>query len=547
MNRLQSPRLIQRLSISVCAAFFGCGGNSGADTSAPLAEGSVAPSPGLTQVPGPSPSPQPHSLGLTPCSPSGQGTDYPVGDGRQFTALQQVPWENLRAGDTVRLFYRAAPYAGKFLIAAQGTAEAPVRICGVRGPNGERPIVDGAGAVTRGALTSAYGNTAQTSDIHQARSVIVVKPLATQPYEAYPRYIQIDGLNIKRAHPNYSFTDASGTSKRYADFGACIWLDRGHNILIADNEISDCTMAVFSKSTDDGEFALTKNIRIAGNYMWGHGIVGDTHQHTTYTQSVGTVIEFNRYGPLRAGALGNGPKDRSVGTVVRYNRIEEGAHAIDLVEAEDFPGYALKDPAYRTTIVYGNQIKKSGDTGSIIHYGGDHFGSTPGANWGEPLFRKGTLYFFNNTIHVTGSGAEMFQIDTTEEKAEIFNNVFVFDAGIAEGRRSMRASREVGAAWTPGGIVNLGRNWISRGWADSDVYHPVKGQLNGPGNLISGTTPPIDLATMRPLPGSAVVDSAQAPPPAVSAFVPSYQLGAGFAPAARTVNGSGMDIGALER
>ena len=470
-----------------------------------------------------------------------------MGDGQQFSALQQVPWENLRTGDTVRVFYRAAPYAGKFLIAAQGTAEAPVRICGVRGPNGERPIIDGDGAVTRGALASAYGNTAQTSDIHQARSVIVVKPLATQPYEAYPRHIQIDGLNIKRAHPNYSFTDASGASKRYDDFGACIWLDRGQNILIADNEISDCTMAVFSKSTDDGDFALTKNIRIAGNYMWGHGIAGDTHQHTTYTQSVDTVIEFNRYGPLRAGALGNGPKDRSVGTVVRYNRIEEGAHAIDLVEAEDFPEYALKDPAYRTTIVYGNQIKKSGDTGSLIHYGGDHFGSTPGANWGEPLFRKGTLYFFNNTLHITGSGAELFQIDTTEEKAEIFNNVFVFDASIAVGRRNMRASREVGAAWTPGGIVNLGRNWISRGWADTDAYHPVNGQLNGANNLIVGATLPIDLASMLPLPGSAVVDAGQAPPAAVSAFVPSYQLGTGFMPAVRTVNGSGMDIGALER
>jgi hypothetical protein len=282
--------------------------------------------------------------------------------------------------------------------------------------------------------------------------------------------------------------------------------------------------------------------------MWGHGIQGDDHQHTTYTQSVGTVIEFNRYGPLRSGAGGNGPKDRSVGTVVRYNRIDGGAHAIDLVEAEDFPGYALNDPAYRTTFVYGNQIKKSGDTGSFIHYGGDHFGSTPGANWGEPFFRKGTLYFFNNTVHVTGSGgAELFQIDTTEERAEVFNNIFVFDASVAEGYRSMRASRDVGAAWTPGGIVNLGRNWISGGWADSDVYHPVKGQLNGTGNLISGTTPPIDLATMLPLAGSAVVDTGQAPPAAASAYVLSYQLGAGFAPTARTVNGSGLDIGALER
>jgi hypothetical protein len=458
-----------------------------------------------------------------------------------------VPWESLAAGDTVRIFHRATPYAGKFLLAAKGTATAPVRVCGVRGPNGERPVIDGNGAVTRTQLASAYGNSAYTSDIHQGRSVIVVKPLATQAWESFPAYIQIDGLNIKRAHPNYKFTDAAGATKTYDSFGACIWVDRGHNISIVDNEISDCTMAVFSKSTEDGDFAMSKNLRIAGNYMWGHGITGNDREHTTYTQSVGTVIEFNRYGPLRSGAGGNSVKDRSVGTVVRFNRIEEGARAVDLVEAEDFPGYALKDPAYRTTYVYGNQIKKSGDTGSVIHYGGDHYGSSLGASWGEPIFRKGTLYFFNNTMHITGSSAELFQLDTTEEKAEVWNNVFVFDASVKAGFRSMRASREVGAGWTPGGILNLGRNWISSGWADSDIYHPVQGQLNGAGNLIVGSTLPIDLATMMPLLSSAVLDFGQAAPAAASTMTVSHQLTTGFAPIARTVKGAGMDLGALER
>ena len=458
-----------------------------------------------------------------------------------------MPWEALKAGDTVRIFARAAPYVGKFLIAAQGTAAAPVRICGVRGASGERPVIDGNGAVSRRALASAYGNSTAVSDIHQARSVIVIKPLATQAWEAFPSFVQIDGLNIKRAHPNYTFIDASGATKRYDSFGACIWVDRGHDIQILDNEISDCTMAVFSKSTDDGDFALTKNLRIAGNYMWGHGIVGDVHQHTTYTQSVGTVIEFNHYGPLRAGADGNGPKDRSVGTVVRYNRIDEGAHAIDLVEAEDFPGYALKDPAYRTTFVYGNQIKKSGNAGSFIHYGGDHFGSTPGANWGEPLFRKGTLYFFNNTVYVTGSSAELFQLDTTEERAEVFNNIFVFADSVPVGQRSMRAARDVGAAWTPGGILNLGRNWISSGWADSDVNHPVKGQLLGAANVPTGASAPIDLTSMTPLAGSTVLDAAQAAPGAASAYAVTQQLGANFVPVARTVKGAAMDLGAVER
>ncbi len=484
-------------------------------------------------------------LSLAPCVASGLGIDYQVGDGKPYTALEQVPWENLGPGDTVRIFYRAVPYFGKFLLAAQGTSVAPVRVCGVRGPNDERPIIDGHGAITRPALLNAYGNSAFTRDIHQARSVIVVKPLAGQPYEAYPRFIQIDGLTIRRGHPNYTFTDAAGAAKTYAAFGACIWVDRGHDILIADNEISDCSMAVFSKSTDDGDFAQTKNLRLSGNYFWGHGIAGSDRMHTSYTQSVGIVIEFNRYGPLRAGASGNPIKDRSVGTVVRYNRVEGGAHSIDLVEAEDFPIAATANPAYRATFVYGNQIVKSGNTGSFIHYGGDHFDSAPGSNWGEPIFRKGTLYFFNNTIHVTGTSGVLFQVDTTEETAEIWNNVFVFDASVAN--PSMRARRDVGAAWTPGGVVNLGRNWISAGWSDSGPWHTVQGELNGTANLIVGNSAPIDLATLTPLAGSAIVDMGQTGPTAVSAYVVSHQLNASSTPVARAVNGAAIDIGAVER
>lgn len=532
MKSVQKLSLTLLFHAALSVGMAGCGGADAPDASSP------------TPV-APTPNPPPAVLSLAPCVASGSGTDYQVGDGKPYTALEQVPWEILGPGDTVRIFYRATPYFGKFLLAAQGTSVAPVRVCGVRGPSGERPIIDGHGAITRPALLSAYGNSAFTRDIHQARSVIVVKPLATQPYEAYPRFIQIDGLTIRRGHPNYTFTDAAGVLKTYAAFGACIWVDRGHDILIADNEISDCSMAVFSKSTDDGDFAQTKNLRLSGNYFWGHGIVDDVHMHASYTQSVGTVIEFNRYGPLRTGAAGNPIKDRSVGTVVRYNRVEGGAHSIDLVEAEDFPNAATSNPAYRTTFVYGNQIVKRGNTGSFIHYGGDHFGSTPGNKWGEPIFRKGTLYFFNNTIHVTGTSGVLFQIDTTEETAEIWNNVFVFDATVQY--PSMRAKRDVAAAWTPGGIVNLGRNWISDGWADSDPWHPVTGQLNGTANLIVEPAPPIDLTTLAPLAGSSVVDMGQAAPSVVSAYGVSYQLNAGHSPVPRSINGAAIDIGALER
>ena len=68
------------------------------------------------------------ALGLTPCQPSGKGRDFPVGPGLAYTTLDQVPWESLKAGDTVRIHPAPTPYRGKFAIVAQGTADAPVLI-----------------------------------------------------------------------------------------------------------------------------------------------------------------------------------------------------------------------------------------------------------------------------------------------------------------------------------------------------------------------------------------------------------------------------------
>jgi hypothetical protein len=485
---------------------------------------------------------------LAACAASGKGTDYQVGPGKAYTTLDSVPWESLKAGDTVRVFYSSTPYKGKFAIFGQGTAAAPIRICGVRGPNNERPIIDGNGAVSRPQLSSLISNDATYRDIHEGRTLILIKGDASN-YTSYPQYIQIDGLNIRNAYPGTPYTNTAKQAVSYNDaFSACIWVDRGQNITIADNEISGCPMAIFSKSLDDGDFAVTKHIRIAGNYMWGAGYPGEVHEHTTYTESSDIIIEFNRYGALRSGADGNSIKDRSVGTVVRYNRIEDGAHAIDLVEAEDFPITATKDPAYRSTYVYGNLISKDGDLGSFIHYGGDHYGSTAGAGWGEPLFRKGTLYFFNNTIYATSSAndAWLFQLATTEEKAEVWNNVFVFAANVTN--KNMRMSSDLnGSAWTPGGILNLGKNWISTGWADSDQYHPVPGQLNGTANLITGATSPLDANTFMPLAGSAVVDAGVAGPAAASGYSVNYQISNASVPSVRKVNGSAVDLGALER
>src|SRR5690606_14482392 len=140
----------------------------------------------------------------------------------QLTSLDQVPWESLAAGDTVRIFHRAAPYRGKILLAATGTANAQVRVCGVKGPNGERPVVDGADATTRAGL---YFGSGSNGTLQETRGVVVIRNNADSRH--YPSHIQIDGLAVRGVTPSYRFTDSKGTSRQYTDFSACIWVDRG--------------------------------------------------------------------------------------------------------------------------------------------------------------------------------------------------------------------------------------------------------------------------------------------------------------------------------
>ncbi len=526
------------------ATLAACGGSGGAGTPSPV----PSPSP----APPAAPSVAPAVLAMTPCAPSGVvgATDYQVGPGQTYTELDQVPWENLRAGDTVRIHHRSTAYKGKFMLSAQGTASAPVRVCGIRNASNQRPTIDGNGATMSRTQEPLYGSTTVTGGrtvrtIHQARSIVVFKQSTAQASDAYPRYIQLDGLHITRAHPSYSYLNAAGTAVPYDQFGACIWVERGHNITIADNEISDCQMAIFSKSTDDGLFARTHDLRVAGNHFHGNGVVGSFLEHTTYLQSVNLVVELNHYGPMRSGAGGNQHKDRSVGSVIRYNRIEGGAHNLDLVEAEDFYVYATGAGAtdYRRTFVYGNLLSIGSGSRAVVHYGGDHFTSVPGANWGEGIFRKGTLHFFHNTVQASAS-ARLFRISTTEETVEAWNNVFVANAGALSLRE--RENDPIGAAWTPDGVLNLGRNWISSGWAQGNAA--LRGSVSGTANLLTGASAPIGSASWAPLAGgNVIVDNAVAAPTAAAGHPVTRHFDANLVPVARPVNGTAADLGAMER
>ena len=488
---------------------------------------------------------------------AGSGHDYQVGpNSGQLASLDLVPWESLAPGDTVRIFYKDTPYRGKILVAAAGTLSAPIRICGVKSADGKRPVIDGQDAVARKGLKYTA---ASLSNIQETRSVIMIDRLGTDGWTASPSYIQIDGLEVRGAKPANSFTNSFGTVQNYSSFGACIWVNRGHHIILADNEIHDCSQGIFTNSTDDSypatgdaAFSVTTDVQIIGNDIYDNGIVGDVHMHNAYVQSIGVVYEFNRFGAPKVGALGNGIKDRSVGSIIRYNRIEQGAHAIDMVEAEAHINSAEADPRYRVTYVYGNQILKTGSTGSVIHYGGDHYGATPTSNWGEAHFRKGTLYFYNNTLYLNGTGVSIFQLSTTDEHAEVWNNVFAAASSITY--TGLRATTSgISSNWTAGGVMNFGVNWINSNWGpNNDQWHTVPGTYTGTSNFITGSTLPIttsstfENSSLVPLDGSKILDATQAQLSAVASYPVTYELDpTTLKPVA--LSGTPADLGAIQK
>ncbi len=77
--------------------------------------------------------------------------------------------------------------------------------------------------------------------------------------------------------------------------------------------------------------------------------------------------------------------------------IESGNRQLDLVDGEDHPS-VVNHPRYGQTFVYGNILVEPDGAGNSqsVHYGGDSGTLTD--------YRKGTLYFFHNTVISTLGG-----------------------------------------------------------------------------------------------------------------------------------------------
>ncbi|MFC3195842.1 right-handed parallel beta-helix repeat-containing protein [Marinicella sediminis] len=384
-----------------------------------------------------------------------QAAVYEVGPNQALSRIGEVPWASLQAGDLVRIHWRSTPYREKWVINAVGTAMAPIVVQGVPGPQGQLPVIDAEDAETVPGVN--FWN--------ERRGLIKIGGSNT-PSNPIPQHIIVEHLDLRSARPPFQFTNDGGGTETYSNNAASLYVEIGQHITFRNNIIHNSGNGIFV-GANGGE---TQDILIQNNHIYDNGIVGRIFEHNTYTAAIGIIYEGNRFGALRDGAGGNNLKDRSAGLVVRYNWIEDGNRQLDLVDAED-SAVLVNHPSYSTTHVYGNVLIESDGQGNsqILHYGGDS-GTTAD-------YRKGDLYFYNNTVISTRSGnTTLMGLSTNDETAHMFNNVYY-------GTSNGGTLALVGGA----GTLEFEHNWLKSGW--NDCHCSPTGAVINLGNNVVGTVP----------------------------------------------------------
>lgn len=450
------------------------------------------------------------------CRHIGKGRDIQVGNSAtesgpktlQFSKVSDVDWNNLAAGDTVRIFWRAEPYREKILIKGQGSAEQPIRVCGVAGPNGELPVISGRDATSRPDLD--FG------DIQYHMEDLGVVTVYNRDYFQRPEHIRIEGLKIvdTLANPGrvgddqgdeyvpideYHYTATTGERRPYLEAAACLRIQEGLDIAIRGNELSNCGNGLFILSRVP-EAQMSRDLVIDGNSIHDNGAINSDQMHNAYVQGVNVLVQGNRFGDSRPNSMGGNLKMRTAGDIVRYNYFGKGARILDFVEVEDHaelvlpwrfaefkadggevtPGDEARVAdaweAYQKSYVYGNVILNRGPnaSNSVVHYSYDNL---------QEDRRPGTLYFYNNTVVLQSDFAE-HDINILADQGpwngnsetgfpngiesyatiQAFNNV-IYLGGL--GAQAQRSYFEF-TRFRPDKLsLGLGANWISSAWNDA--------------------------------------------------------------------------------
>jgi hypothetical protein len=438
-----------------------------------------------------------------------EAAEHHVGPDQPIKRLELAPFSSLQAGDVLAIHWRPEPYRVKWVLACRGTKEKPIVIRGLPGPQGQLPVIEANGAIT-----------ATGQDFWSGGRGLIKIGGSNNPPDIIPAHLVIEGLELRGARPGRNFFGRDGLQD-YSDAASAIYIEKGEHITIRSCRLHDCANGFFTA-------AEAREILVEGCHIENNGLEGSGLQHNSYTEAAGITFQFNRFGPLRDGCGGTNLKDRSAGTIVRYNLIEGGNRQLDLVESQE--GDAIKtDPLYHQAFVYGNLLIERNNDGNpqIVHFGGD---SGP-----QEDFRQGPLWFYHNTIvSRRRTNTTLLRLSTQQQSAEVFNNIVFVEA---DGPR-LSILDETGS-------VRLHHNWFRKGY--KECHGTLQGSISDSDNLTGDTPGFRDAAAsdFRLLEGSPARNAGLPLPRPLEAHAVKYELVPPFNFRKRPADGS-PDLGAFE-
>lgn len=445
-----------------------------------------------------------------------QPAAFHVGPGQSYPTLASVPWSVVGAGSDVFIHYDAAAYHEKLLISNRGTDALPIRIIGVKGAGGERPIIDGNNAAPP-PLSTPYHS--ETSGASEDEGLIVIERANGMSSSFKPGYIEISGIELKNAHPDNSYTrQTGGAADAWSAGGGAIYLRGAEHVTVRDCVIHHCSNGIVTNQGGGEERNLVRDLVITHCNLHSNGKSGNYYGRNLETQAAGVTLQFCRLDEPLSGSNVENVRDLSAGFIARCNYISGGGAQFNFDEPYGNVPLLTADPNWGVTHVWGNVLRNFGNgSGNVIHFGGSQ------------LTGARVLHFHHNTVHCeTSYSRNVLDIREADESAFATNNI-MRSVGITEFRLNSGS-----------GSVVFGKNLAQTGYM-------TQTGASGVANLVSTASMGfIDeaIGDYHLALGSTAIDAAAALPAGAQAATAQYYPNA--LGVLRHRAGAADDIGAFE-
>ena len=223
-----------------------------------------------------------------------------------------------------------------------------------------------------------------------------------------PQWIVIENLEIRGAHNPNTFTGPTGATETYTAPASAIYVEFGENITVRNCDMNNNGNGFFVFSSDTTPAATS----------WSKATPSTTTATSAATSSTTSTwrpsasrSSTTTSAPLLPGAGGNNLKDRSAGLVVRYNWIEQ------LQPPARSRGRRGQLAGARRSRATARRTSTGTCSSSTPTAATTRSASTAATAASAQKFRKGTLYFYNNTVvsDRTGQHAALPPVDQRRE------------------------------------------------------------------------------------------------------------------------------------